>query len=205
MFKNFIFSIIVTLDKKKIGASEKTKVLLDILKIILFNSQDTTKIEVFQLYLKSCVMSSIKAKDLKKIPESKLQIVNAYKKWKHLVDVIELNIETYKKHNYIDKQAKKAFSAEYKAISFQNDIKYLLSNDILLSTGIFPVKNTYEKERLPSKKMNTIYNLTINVFFSEKKETIRINNVKTGVYLVKSKKVENLPNLLFKDLPEEIL
>ncbi|MBU2939856.1 DEAD/DEAH box helicase family protein [Lacinutrix sp. C3R15] len=205
LFKNFIFSIIVILDKKKIGASEKVKVLLDILKIILFDSKDTTKTEVYQLYLKSCVMSSIKAKDLKKMPESKLHIVNAYKKWKYLVDVIELNIETYKKHNYIDKQAKKAFAAEYKSISFQNDIKYLLSNDILLSTGIFPLKNTYEKERLPSKKMNTIYNLTINVFFSEKKETIRINNVKTGVHLVKSKKVEKLPNLLFKDLPEEIL
>lgn len=205
LFKNFIFSIIVILDKKKLGASEKVKVLLDILKIILFNSKYTTKTEVFQLYLKSCVMSSIKAKDLKIMSESKLHIVNAYKKWKHLVDVIELNIETYKKHNYIDKQAKKAFSAEYKAISFQNDIKYLLSNDILLSTGIFPIKNTFEKERLPSKKMNTIYNLTINLFFSKKKETIRINNVKTGVHLVKSKKVENLPNLLFKDLPEEIL
>ena len=204
LFKNFIFSTIVILDKKKIGASEKVKVLLEILKIVLFNSKDTTKAEVYQLYLKSCVMNSNKAMGLKKMPESKLHIFSAYKKWKHLVDVIELNIETYKKHNYIDKQAKKAFATEYKSISFQNDIKYLLSNDTLLSTGIFPLKNTFEKERLSSKKMNTIYNLTINVFFSEKKETIRINKVKTGVYLVKSKKLENIPNLLYKPLAEVI-
>ena len=53
--------------------------------------------------------------------------------------------------------------------------------------------------------MNSIYNLTVNLFFSEKKEPIRINTVKTSVNLVKLQKSENLPNLLFKDFPEEIL
>lgn len=205
LFKRFIFSKVIIRDKKKIDASDKVKVLLEVLKIIFFDSEDISKKEVCHLYLKSCVMNSNKTMDVRGMSDSKLQIINIYKKWKHLVDVIGLNIETYKKHNYIHKKAEKAFSKEYKTISFQNDIKYLLSNDILLSTGIFPLKNTFEKERLPSKKMNSIYNLTINMFFSEKKESIRINTVKTSVNLVKLQKSENLPNLLFKDLPEEIL
>lgn len=205
LFKSFIFSKIIIKDKKKIGAVDKVKVLLEVLKILFFNSEDTSKKEVYQFYLQSCMMNSNKAEGSSGISDSKQQIINAYKKWKHLVDVIGLNIETYKKHNYIHIQAKKAFEKKYKEIGFQNEIKYLLSNDILFSTGIFPLKNTFERERLPSKKMNVIYNLTVSMFFSEKKEPIRINKVKTSVNLVKSRNLQNLPNLLFKEQPELIL
>jgi hypothetical protein len=211
LFKNFIFSTIVILDKKKLDAVGKEKVFLEILKIIFFNSKLTTKMEVYYFYIKSCVLNSNKVSttsiDNYSLIKMEAAIIKVYKKWKLLVDTIGLNIETYKHHNYVHDKAQKAFIKEYKNLDFSKDIKYLLAHDILLTTNIFPLKNSIGKVTELTKNINYVYKLTINVFFNTdtKKKEISIKGKRTRVYIVKPKKSEVIPNLLFKDLPEVIL
>lgn len=208
-FKKYLSKIIVFLDNKKLNSVGKEKVFLEILKIILFDSKSTTKDEVYHLYLKSCLINSSKflVTEIEKYKLSKIniEIIEIYAKWKRLKDVLELNIETYKKHNFIHDKAQEAFIKEYKTMNFNNDIDYLLTYDALLSTGIFPLKNTFQKEKTESKKMMTIYKLTIKLFYANSKKEISVKGKRTKVYLLKEKSIEPQQNLLFKDLALHIL
>jgi hypothetical protein len=202
LFKKFIFSNIVILDKEKVGVVQKEKILLEIIKFLYFNSKTVSKTEVYHYYLKSCIISSkVSVSDIEsyKLQKSKIDLIGVYSKWKDLKDIIKLNVENYKKHTYIHNKANKAFVKAYKEIGFKKDIEFLLDNDLLLSTNIFTLKNNYNKEKSLSKKIAIIYNLTIKTFFANKKSVIGIKAVDTSVYLFRPKEIDNISNLLFSD------
>lgn len=203
LFKDFIFKPIIILDEEKIGIPKKEKILFDIIKVLFFDSEIISKNEIYTYYLHSCFLyaSNFSKSDIEKyrLLKSKVDVIEAFANWNQLKEVIEENIESYKKHTYIDKKSYKAFISKYDEIDFKNGIELLLKIDTLLTTNIFPLKNSYNKEKSPSKRKNIIFNLTVKMFLSKGKKTIAINKKDTSVFIYQPKKIDNIVNLLFTD------
>ncbi|MGO3718220.1 MAG: hypothetical protein ACTJGD_02690 [Mesonia hippocampi] len=211
LFVDYVYTKPIILDGKKAMKVDKESIVLDIIKILFFNSKEVSKQDALHYYLKSCIVNSYIAKndglDKYKLSQSKINLIESFNKWMRLVEVIESNIEHYKKHIYIDKLAEEAFNKEYDKIGFKNEITNLIKYDILLSTNTLPLKDRLRKSETHTKTREKIFVLTVKTFFNngENKEPATIERGKTNVYKVTNFSKEKIPNFLFEDLPEEIL
>jgi len=212
-FIKSIYSMFIVIDGKKATLAEKQNILLMILKVLffesdVFNSRKDKK-EILQYYLASCFCHSNELL-VNEVPENYfsekiIKIIKVFKKWGTLIDIIEANQETYKKHTFISEKTFKAFSKKYKALNFNEDFQFLMDNDLLLSTNVFAFKDTFSRNKTKKEMIDSVYNLTKAVFFIVKSKPIKIDKNTVRKNFINRKKIESIPNLLFKELPELIL
>ncbi len=189
---------------------DKDKVHLLMLKSLYFGSEyfsdKEAKSELYYYYLRSCIFHSGNLHFINdNLKTSDLTCIKIFKKWHKLIKLIKeslvekneiLRLSTNPNSNFID---------EFNKLDFDKDLEYLLTRDLLLSTDVFQFRNTFSKAEKKEDRINTFYKLCVKVFFNTKTKQTSKGGKKITYYEVTPLDLKNIPNLLYKPLPEVTL
>lgn len=203
--------MLVNLDSKKATQAEINKILLMILSAVFFDSNDfvfrEAKVEMYKLYLKSCLFYGNNLHEVNENLKTRdLTSVKIFKKWYQLIELIEKSkIEKDDGVFRLPITPSDKFESEFYKIDFKESLNYLLNNDFLLGTDVFQFKNTIITAIKNKTLVDTFYKICIKVCYLPKTKQTSKDGKKVNYYEVASLDFKNLPNLLYKPLPEVIL
>ena len=202
--------ITIYIDSKKATPAERNKVLLMMLCNVYSKSNEfvlkDSKVEMYKLYLKSCLFYGNKFQILNENLNTRdLDRVKVFKKWYQLIDFID-NSKTKKDSTFrLPINPSSEFGEEFKRLNFIKDLNYLLDNDLLLGTGVFQFKNTITTAIKNKTLIASFYKETIKIYYDCNRKQTSKNGKKSHFYEVTSFDFKNIPNLLYKPLPEVTL
>jgi len=202
--------ISIYINSKKATIPEQNKVLLMMLTIVYSEPDEIdlkdSKGEVYKLYLRSCLFHSNNLKEINdNLKTRDLACVKVFKKWSQLIDVIDKSKLEKKGAFRLPINTIHKFEAEFNRLNFNEDLNYLLNNDFLLSTDVFQFKNTINAAIKKGTLIDSFYKESIKVYYDYKTKQTSKNGKKVSYYEVTSFDFKNIPNLLYKPLPEVIL
>lgn len=203
---DYTFSI----DNKKATLTERNKITLMMLAFVLgkteeFDLRDEKK-NSQKLYLRSCVYHSSSLKEINDTLETRdLTCVKIFKKWSQLIDVIDNSKTEVKGVFRVPISPNSKFEDMFNKLNFIEDLKYLLENELLISTDIFQFKNTITSAIKNKTFIDTFYKESIKFYFNYKSGQTSKNGKKVSYYKIEKNDLEYSPNFLFEPLPELIL
>lgn len=210
LIEGLVMQISIYIDDKKATKADKSKILLMMLSIVYSDSNEfvlkDSKVEMFELYLKSCLYYSRALKEVNsELKARDIACVKVFRKWSKLVYLID-NFKKEKRGVFrLPVNPNDKFETEFNRLGFKEDLNYLINNDVLLGTDIFQFKNTITSAIKNKTLVDTFYKMCIKVCYIPKTRQTTKDGNKVSYYEVGSLEFKNLPNLLYKPLPEVIL
>jgi hypothetical protein len=213
---NLMVNTKIYIDNVKCTSYYKNKIHLMMLKVLYFNSDEFSlkqaKSNLYEWYIGSCVFHSKNLKEINKDLITKdLVSIEVFKKWYEFIDVIDNLIIEKKGKKIILKDVSSEFINKFNALNFDEELAYIFDNHYIFSTELFQLKDTYYKATKDSNKKNpnnhiqTFYNECIRIFYKSKTWKTSKDKSKITYYVVNKKDLSNIPNLVYKPLPQYIL
>ncbi len=208
--EKILSSYIIYIDNKKASVTDKNKVVLMMLSSVFNHSENFEvklyKKDFFELYLKSGLFHS---QNLQKINDSldtrDLITIRIFKKWYELIDFIDRSKQEKKGVYRLPVNPNSDFEIEFNRLNFRDDLNYLINNEFLLSTDVFQFKNTVNTAIKNNTLIDSFYKTCIKIYYSTKTRQSSKGGKKVSYYEVTSIDFKNIPNLIYKPLPEVTL
>jgi hypothetical protein len=213
---------LVYIDGKLVIKKQLETIRLYLLNIIIFkdltlSTEKEIKQKVYIYYLQSCIKYSIELDinsdytvDLEigtyQIDPVLGEVIFLFKEWTSFINLIISQVEVRAKDMILDTNPNEDFITLFNERGMKDNLNKLMLRDKLLSTNIFPFKDTLGKIRVDHKYINFFYKILVDISLHLDSKYTKVGQKRYYTPLEINNFYENsLKNLLYDSMPEVVL
>jgi len=217
---SFLFDEIhLIIDEKLANNKRIEEVKLMVLKSIIdensaiFDLKEDKKL-IYHYYLKSSlfyashfIVNSYADNILSSYSPDTLRVIELFYSWLDFIIILENSKKKRGRSYTLPTKPTEEFIQLFVENNFELTLKELIEKDILLSTGLFPLKGSVRKINDAGKLINSFYSLLVRVLYNGTSTTYDVNGRREKLYKLNETDLfeGNYYNLLYKLVPEFVI